>query len=196
MSGFLRWLLRPIRVELPGRLGQIRLPTEVSVPVTRAKRPAGFLATGLPLILMAGGIVLALVAADWAEQPDRDGIGALGVEAGAALWFAGAISLGLRRAPTVLRMFGLAVTAVVGVLLVTLALVLDWSGAALTLAMEFGVGALAVVVIDVLLLGILHPRIEHFADDAGEPVVRIGFVRSWKILDVRVEHRGVTAADR
>jgi hypothetical protein len=196
MSGFLRWLLRPIRVELPGRLGHIRLPTEVSVPVTHAKRPAGFLAAGLPVILMAGGIVIAVLAADWAEQPDREGFGALGVEAGAALWFAGAISLGLRRAPTVLRVFGLAATAAIGVLLVALALALDWSGATLTLAMEFGVGALAVVVIDVLLLGILHPRIEHFADDTTEPVVRIRFVKSWKILDVRVEHRGVTADGR
>jgi hypothetical protein len=189
VSGFLPWLLRPIRVELPGRLSQVRLPSQVAVPVDRAKRPAGLLATGLPVILMVGGVVLAVLTADWSEQSDREGIGTLGVEAGAAFWFAGAITLGLRRAPTLLRAFGLAVTAIFGVLLVALALALDWTGAELALAMEFGVGALAVVVIDVVLLGILHPRIEHFADDTAESVVRIRLAKSWHIFDVRVEHR-------
>ena len=51
-----------------------------------------------------------------------------------------------------------------GAVVVASALLLDWTGAGLSLAMEFGVGANAVAVIDVVILGVVHNRIESFAN--------------------------------
>lgn len=50
-----------------------------------------------------------------------------------------------------------------GVLLVLTALALGWSGVALDLAMELGVGAIAIVVLDILVLGVLQRGLERVA---------------------------------
>lgn len=144
-----RWLRQPIEVVLPTRLF-----------VGGAK----VLAVLIPVVMLVVGLVIALVSAHAAERSRTEGIGTMGVELGAALWFGGAVSLGIRRSPTVLRVLAIGLLGLSGLVLVGLALLLDWSGAGLSLAMEFGVGAIAVAVIDVVILGVVHSRIESFAN--------------------------------
>lgn len=179
------WSL-PLRVELPlaGRLE--RLPSQITVPVDPLRRRAKTIAFVIPVLLMVVGITVALVSARRAERPATEAVGSLGVEAGAALWFAGAVSLGIRNSPTLQRVAVLAATAIAGMALIALALVRGWSGAGLTLAMEFGVGAVAVAVIDVVLLGLIHRHLEHFAHGPDGTVVTIGVGTSWRLVDVRV----------
>ena len=161
-----RWLRQPIEVVLPTRLF-----------VGGAK----VLAVLIHLVMLVVGMVIALVSAHAAERSRTEGIGTMGVELGAALWFGGAVSLGIRRAPTVLRVLIIGLVGLCGAVVVASALLLDWTGAGLSLAMEFGVGAIAVAVIDVVILGVVHSRIESFAhtpaDGSGR---RLRFiVRRW-----------------
>lgn len=146
-----RWLRQPIEVVLPTRLF-----------VGGAK----VLAILIPVVMLVVGLVIALVSAQAAERSRTEGLGTMGVELGAALWFGGAVSLGIRRAPTVLRVVIIGLVGLCGALVVASALLLDWTGAGLSLAMEFGVGAVAVAVIDVVILGVVHSRIESFANAA------------------------------
>gem|GEM_PF-3017500 len=153
-----------------------RDPFLVELPVARLRRPFGVLVFVVPIALMVVGITLALLSAVAAERPDTEGIGSLGVELGAVLWFGGAVTLGARASATVLRAVALVLTALVGAGLIAVALVREWTGAGLALAMEFGVGALAIPVIDVVLLGFLHGRLDHLAHGPEDRVVtlRIG----------------------
>ena len=149
-----RWLQQPI---------EIVLPTRIFV------RGAKVLAVLIPVVMLVVGFVVAVVSAHAAERPNTEGIGTMGVELGAALWFGGAVSLGIRRSPNVLRVLMIALMGLSGALLVGVALLMEWSGAGLSLAMEFGVGALAVAVIDVVVLGVFHSRIETFAHATDGP---------------------------
>ena len=148
----------------------LRQPIEVTLPTRLFVRGAKVLAVLLPVVMLVVGLVVALVAAHAAERPSTEGIGTMGVELGAALWFGGAVSLGIRRSPTVLRVLMIGLLGLAGALLSGFALLMDWSGAGLGLAMEFGVGAVAVALIDVVILGVVQSRIESFAhtpDGAG-----------------------------
>lgn len=153
-----------------------RRPVTIELPVILWSRPARALARWIPLVMMAVGILLAVLSAAAAERPATEGIGSLGIEAGAALWFGGAVTVGVRGRPTILRVVFLAGTGVAGVLLVALALALGWAGAGLALAMEFGVGAVAIAVIDTLLLGVVHPRLQDAADrdEPARVTIRLG----------------------
>ncbi len=152
----------------------LRQPIEVVLPTYLFVRGAKVLAVLIPAVMLVVGLVIALVSAHAAERPSTEGIGTMGVELGAALWFGGAVSLGIRRGPTVLRVLMIGLLGFGGALLVGFALLLDWTGAGLGLAMEFGVGAIAVAVIDVVVLGVVHRRLESFAHtpDAGERRLR------------------------
>ena len=72
-----------------------------------------------------------------------------------------AVTLGARPGPTVLRIALLTVTGLGGLALIGVALVAGWSGVGLDLAMEFGVGAVAVVVLDIVILGVLQARLDR-----------------------------------
>lgn len=167
----------------------------ISVRSTTWQRPARLLALALPVVMMVAGILLAFVAAHRQEQPESEGLGTLGVELGAALWFAAAVSLGIQNTPTILRGLALLATGATGLGLIAVALVRDWTGPGLTLAMEFGVGALAVSLIDVVLLGMLHSGVSAVANGPDDVVVRIGLVKSWHVIDVRVERLNPAVGD-
>jgi hypothetical protein len=117
--------------------------------------------------LAVGGLALAVAGALVADRTDADAVGALGLEAGAAMWFAGAVTLGARPKPTLLRLVLLAATGVGGLALIVAAFVGDWSGVALDLAMEFGVGALAIVVLDIAILGIVQTSLDRLGPPTG-----------------------------
>lgn len=172
MSKLGETLARPLRVELPWSPAA---PVDVTIPLHRLRTPARMVSTLLLLVLMVAGVVLAVASAVAAETEAWEGVGTLGTELGAVLWFAGAVTWGARRGPTVARAVLLAVMFVGGLLLIAVALVGGWSGAALALAMEFGVGMLAVPLIDVVLIGSLHDRLRQFAAaDVSPVVVRVG----------------------
>lgn len=163
-----------------------RDPLLVELPVARLRRPFALLVIGLPIVLMVVGITTAVIAAVASEHADTEGIGTFGVEFGAVLWFAGAVTLGARASATVLRAVVLFLTAATGAAFIVLALVRDWTGAGLTLAMEFGVGALAIPVVDVVLLGFLHARLDRLAYGPEDRVVRLRLGRrlvdtSWQV---------------
>ena len=168
----------PIRVELPWVQPGGRDAAEVTVPVNTLRKPFAVLAVALPIAMMCVGAVGALVAAHAAEHDRTEQVGTLGVELGAVLWFGGAVALGVRASATVLRIVALVLTALAGVALVAVALVRSWTGAGLSLAMEFGVGALAVSVIDVVLLGFVHARIDRIGSARDDRVVHIRLGRS------------------
>jgi hypothetical protein len=126
------------------------------------------------------GLAISVAAVLVLERGVSEAVGGLGVELGAALWFAGALTLGARRGATVGRALALCGLAAAGVALVALAFARDWSGAALDLALEYGVGAVSVAVIDVLLLGTLHPRLARFGSADDQVVtLAIGTSRPW-----------------
>jgi hypothetical protein len=160
---------RPLRIEVQGW-----------------RRPVGLIAHGLPIAMVVMGLTIAIASAVLEERPGSDPFTTLGVEAGGALWLGGAVILGANRDTRLVEGLLLVALALGGATLITLALVLDWSGAPLTLAMEFGVSALAVVVLDVALIGMLHPRIERFASDPDEGTVTVRLVRSWHLVDVEL----------
>jgi hypothetical protein len=168
------WWSTPLRVSVPWAR---RLPTSpVLVPVSGVQRVAGAVSVVLPTALAVVGIVMAVGGAVAAERPGTEAVGTLATELGAALWFGGVLTLGARGGATVGRAFGLAGLALGGALLVALAWVLAWEGAALALAMELGVGAVAVAVLDVLLLGLLYGGLTRIAD-TPESVVQVTVTR-------------------
>jgi hypothetical protein len=112
-----------------------------------------------PILMIVAGLAIAAPASLLAERSTTEAVGTLGVEAGAALWFGGAVALSLR-ATTARRVVLVVLAAVVGAGLILVALGLGWTGAPLALAMEFGVGALAVVVVDVIVLGAIEPALD------------------------------------
>lgn len=155
---FMGTLDRPLVIRLPWDR-----PIEVDGAVLDVLRgPVRRTAVALLVVMMAAGVALAVVSAIAAERDGTEGIGTFGTELGAALWFAGAVAWGSRRGATVRRGLLLSLTFVAGIGLVATALVAAWSGAALALAMEFGVGMLAVPVIDVVLIGTLHRGLDTF----------------------------------
>ena len=178
------WLRTPLVVELPavGRTGPVR---EVTVPDALWRAPARLLTITIPIAMAVVGLSVAVVGALAEADGEREALGAFGVEAGSALWFAGAVTLGARRGATVLRALTLVATALAGVVAVAMAFALDWEGAALTLAMELGVGAMAIAVVDVVLLGVIHRRLDRVASSGA--VLRVAVGRSWHVLDVRVD---------
>jgi hypothetical protein len=153
----------PLRVRLPWP-PEGAGPAEYAVPVGGVQRGAHHVARILPWVLVVLGAVISVVAAVVIERDLSEAAGGLGVEVGAALWFAGAITLGARSGATLGRFVALVVLALAGAALVAVAVLAGWSGAALDLALEYGVGAVAVAVIDVVLLGLLHPRLERLGD--------------------------------
>lgn len=173
----------PLRIELPGGRGAA---TEVTVPLRAAPRAAAILTVLVPSAMVVAGLVISVAGAVVAETAGGEAPGSLAVEAGAAIWFGGALTLGARRGATARRGLLLLLLVLAGAVLIAVALALGWTGAALTLAMEFGVGAVAVAVLDVVLLGVLFGRLERLA--ATQPgsalVVRVG--GSWHVVDVRV----------
>jgi hypothetical protein len=147
-------------------------PLRVELPVQLLRRPARAVSMVLLVVLMTGGVALAVVAAVAAETDHWEGLGTFGTELGAALWFAGAVAWGARRGATVARAALLGGMFVLGLALIAAALVGDWSGSALSLAMEFGVGLLAVPLIDVVLIGAFYGGLQHYADaDTEDSVV-------------------------
>ena len=122
---------------------------------------ARILVVVLPVALAVVGLVIALAGVALSTRDGTEAIGTLGLEVGAAMWFAGAVTLGARPGPTVLRMALLAVTGIGGLSLIGVALVAGWSGVGLDVAMEFGVGAVAVVVLDITILGVLQARLDR-----------------------------------
>ena len=168
------WYDRPLAIAVADRART--LPTQLAVPIGAVRRPASVLAIVLPVVMMVVGLSTALACAALAEKPSTEGIGTFGVEAGAALWFAGAVTLGGRRSPTVLRGVLLGLTTIVGVALVAASLLLGWSGAALGLAMEFGVGCIAVAVIDVIIIGVVYSTLDAASRAGRDDVVT---VRLW-----------------
>lgn len=142
----------------------------------------------VPTVLAVVGLTLALGSAVLAERGPTEAVGTLGVELGAAMWFGGAVTLGARRGATVGRALALLGLATTGAVLIALALVLGWTGAALSLAMEFGVGAVAVAVIDVLLLGLVQSRLERLGD-LPDDAVTVTVSGSWPLLAMRHDER-------
>ena len=140
------------------------------------RRPARIVRAVIPVALMVLGGVLAVVAAILAERPDTEGVGTLGTELGAAIWFAGAMLYVVGRVPTIGRALTLVGAAAAGLILIATALALAWDGAALALAMEFGVAAVVLLVIDVVLMGLIYPRVEALAtgSDRGVVTLRLG----------------------
>ena len=165
-----------------------------TLPMSGLGRPVSLAARAIPVVMVVVGIAVAVPSAVWAERPSGEGLGSFGVEVGAAVWFAGAVTLGVRRATTVRRALLILLTALLGAVLVVIALVLDWSGAALTLAMEFGVGALAVLVIDVIVVGRLQPGLERIARDAETASVEVRLRRSWMPVELRIDHDSRSSA--
>ena len=154
-------LRRPVRIPVPDVVrravesGHLELAGKVVTATAR------ILVVVVPAVLAAVGLVVALTGAALSTRGETEAIGTLGLEVGAAMWFAGAVALGARPGPTVLRIVLLTVTGIGGLSLIGFALVAGWSGVGLDVAMEFGVGAVAVVVLDVFILGVLQARLDR-----------------------------------
>ena len=149
-------------------------------------RPARTAAVAIPVAFVVVGLTVAVVAAVLAERPGTEAVGTLGVEAGAALWFGGAVALSLRSSTARHEQLVLA-TAVAGAALIALALLLQWSGAALSLAMELGVGALAIVVIDVIVLGRIQPGLDELGRVAPTSTLDVDVAWAWPPVAVRIQ---------
>jgi hypothetical protein len=177
-------LRRPLVVRLPWqRAAPAGTPMEVAVRVDVLRRPAALVASVVPLLMMVVGIAIAVPAAVAAETTRGEGLGSLGTELGAALWFGGAVTWGARRRATVARAILLVLVLVTGVALIAVALLRDWTGAGLALAMEFGVGMVAVAVIDVVLLGLVS-GLAGFAGGADGRTVTVRIGQSWHVVDI------------
>lgn len=157
---------RPVRIPVPDLVRRAVEPGRRELAGKIVNATARILVVLLPAALAVVGLVLALAGAALSERAGAEAVGTLGLEVGAAMWFAGAVSLGARPRPTVLRIALLAVTGLGGLALIGVAIVDGWSGVALDLAMEFGVGAVAVVVLDIVILGVLQARLDHLAAQA------------------------------
>ncbi len=169
-----------------GRVGA----TLSKVPLAPLRRPASTLARVLPPVLAVIGLTLALLSAIAVERWDvDDGPTTLALELGAALWFGGAVAWSLR-ATTVRRALLIVATGVTGTALVAVALAAGWSGTALDLAMEFGVGAVAIVVIDVVVLGALHTRLDALGHRADRTAVDVHLTWGWPPVRFRIARGG------
>jgi hypothetical protein len=181
----------PLRVELPG--SSRRAERLLAAPLTAVPYAAHVVLVVVPAVMVVLGLAMAIGGAVLEDRDGTEAMGALGVELGAAIWFGGTLTLGARRRPTVARGVFLGLLALSGLALIAAALVGGWDGAALTLAMEFGVGAVAVAAIDVVLLGVLYGALESIAGGTGpQVVVRLG--SSWHLVEVRVEPAGPSQA--
>ncbi|HEY5875798.1 MAG TPA: hypothetical protein VIT64_10865, partial [Ilumatobacteraceae bacterium] len=116
------WLDWVVRVGSP----EASISRPQPVPLASLGRPASFLSTAIPLTMVIVGLALAVPSAVWAERPSSEGLGTFGVEAGAALWFGGAVALSVRRTTTVRRGLVVVLTGVVGSALIVLALAFGW----------------------------------------------------------------------
>jgi hypothetical protein len=171
------------------RIRSTRAPAAIrTVPLDVLARPASMAARAIPPILIVVGLSVAILSATVIEEATTEGIATLGVEAGAALWFGGAVAWSLQRT-TVGRALLVIASAVAGIGLITLALTRGWSGPLLDLSMEFGVGALAIVVIDVVVLGALRPGLDAVSRRADQAWVDIELGWRWPPLTVRAHPR-------
>ncbi len=158
------WLLRrPVRISAPRWLRRLDLSVQTELAGRAVTGAARVVVLVLPAALAFVGLVLALAAGLLAQRAATEAVGTLGIEIGAAMWFAGAVTLGARPRPTVLRVGLICATGVGGLALIAAALFGAWSGVALDLAMEFGVGAVAVVVLDMLILGVVQANLDRLA---------------------------------
>lgn len=158
-----RLLRRPVRISAPRWLRRMDLSVQTELAGRAVNGAARVVGVVLPAALACIGLVVALAAGVLAQQASTEAVGTLGIEIGAAMWFAGAVTLGARPRPTVLRVVLICATGVGGLALIAAALIGAWSGVALDLAMEFGVGAVAVVVLDMLILGVVQAHLDRLA---------------------------------
>jgi hypothetical protein len=171
----------------PVRLGSTaRREIRARVPLDPLHRPASVATRAIPPILVVVGLTMSILSAIVLEDVVSEGVATLGVEVGAALWFGGVIAWSVRRT-TVGRVLLLMTAAVAGLMLIAVALALGWTGAALALSMEFGVGALAIVVIDLIVVGTLHPGLDTLARRAPGTIVDIELGWRWPPLTIRIE---------
>jgi hypothetical protein len=152
---------RPVRVPVPGVVRRAAEAGHLELAGKIVSATARILVVVLPAALAVVGLAVALAGAALSSRDGTEAIGTLGLEVGAAMWFAGAVTLGARPGPTVLRIALLVATGVGGLSLIGVALVAGWSGVGLDVAMEFGVGAVAVVVLDFIILGVLQARLDR-----------------------------------
>jgi hypothetical protein len=175
----------PVSVQFgPSEDGSRR--TQVELDDRPARRASRAVAVAVLWIVVVAGTGIAVVAAAF-EQRGNEVVGTFGVEFGAALWFGGVVALGARRGATVARALLLVGLALGGAGLIVVAVVLGWSGAGLGLAMEFGVGAMAVPFVDVLLLGVLYRTIDQYGSGSPTGVVRVSLAASWPPVTVSVD---------
>jgi hypothetical protein len=132
---------------------------------------ASMLTIVVPVALIVVGLGLAVISAVLAERPTTEQIGTFGVEFGAAMWFAGAVALGVRPNSTVRRLMLLIGGGVVGLVLVVLGLVVPWHGVVLGLSMEFGVGLIAIPIIDIVVMTLFYETARGIAD--AEPIASV-----------------------
>ena len=93
------WRARsPFRVAFPSSIDG-RVLAQVTVDDGAVRGRSASVATALLWVLAVGGITLAVVGAIAEDRAGSEAVGAFGVEAGAALWFAGAVTLGARPGP-------------------------------------------------------------------------------------------------
>jgi uncharacterized membrane protein len=85
------------------------------------------------------------------------------------MWFAGAVMLGARPRSTVWHTIALVASGVLGATLIGLGLFVPWNGVALGLGMEFGVGLIAVPIIDIVIVRFFYRTLSDVA--AGRAVV-------------------------
>ena len=154
-------LRRPVRIPVPGVVRRAVESGHRELAGKVVNLTARVLVIVLPAVLGVVGLAIALAGALLSTREGTEAIGTLGLEVGAAMWFAGAVTLGARPGPTVLRIALLALTGIGGLSLIGVALVAGWSGVVLDVAMEFGVGAVAVVVLDIVILGVLQARLDR-----------------------------------
>lgn len=166
-------LSRRVRIDLPTWLSERLDRDEVSIAVRGHRPVAQILRVAVPVVLIVVGGLVAVGGALLAERPDTEAIGTLATEAGAAVLFAGAVFLVVSRVPTVGRIIALLAAAGTGVVAIVLALAFGWEGAALALAMEFGVAAVALLVIDVVVMGLVFPRLDDLASGPDRTVVTL-----------------------
>jgi hypothetical protein len=183
-----KWLAQPVLVRLSQPV-HTAVAGEYGVAAGGLQRGARRAARILPWALVVIGAALSVIAAIVIERDLGDAKGGLAVEVGAALWFAGAVTLGARTGATLFRFIALVCLALVGMVLIAAAVLLEWSGAALDLALEYGVAAVGVAVVDVLLLGLLHPTLTQIGE-AEDRVLTLSLRPAWPFVTLSGGGRG------
>jgi hypothetical protein len=164
---------RRVHVALPTWMSERLDRDEVALTVRGHRPVARVVRVVVPVVAMVAGAVLAVGGAVLAEREATEAVGTLATELGAAVLFAGAVLLVVSRVPTVGRVVVLVASALAGAVAVVAALAFGWEGAALSLAMELGVAAVALLVIDVVLMGLVFPRLDELASGPERAVVSI-----------------------